>query len=171
MPFGNSPFAALPAIFAPVCATILAQLVPVLAPLLLVRLLLGKIALEGHPIGGELRLVRFDGRLVVCGAIVGQLLTIVDHLLMRRLDHALVGVHRLDVGFDLRLVGGDLHIRRIVVVGAYAGRREHQASRNPEQHLPHHEIPSTHWAPWPSAGNDPMLARGLSVSVKVANDL
>src|SRR5437867_10612949 len=41
---------ALPAIFTPVCATILAQLMPVLAPLLLVSLFLREIALQGSPI-------------------------------------------------------------------------------------------------------------------------
>ena len=73
----------LPAVLAPIRAPVGAQLAAIRAPLLLVRLLLLQVVLQGREVAGEFSLVRCDGGGVVRGSILpNRILRIVSPFLV-----------------------------------------------------------------------------------------
>src|SRR5712692_3749075 len=122
--------AVVPAIF----TLVLAQLVPILAPLLLVGLLLLEVRLEHALVG-------CDSSLVVRSAILRELLPVIDDLLVRSLHLRLVGLHVRPVLLDLRFVARDLLIGRIVVVRARGRTDQEQSRRDSTHQVPDHVLP------------------------------
>src|SRR5229473_7759148 len=129
--------AVIPTIF----TLVLAQLVPILAPLLLVGLLLLEVRLEHALVGGELGLVGCDSGLVVRSAILRELLPVIDDLLVRGLHLRLVGLHVRAVLLDLRFVARDLLIGRIVVVRSRGRTDQEQSRRDSTHQVPDHVLP------------------------------
>src|SRR3989442_9604793 len=123
------------AILAAIVPLVLAQLVPILAPLLLVSLLLLEVCLEHALVGGELGLVGRDSSFVVRRAILRELLAVIDDLLVRGLYFRLVRLHVRAVLLELRLVAGDLLVGRIVVVRTRGRTDQEQSRRNSTHHV------------------------------------